>query len=194
METVEVDLGDVPAPGEPLGLRELHGEYPHLLGGPGSALFVEAGVAPPAGTVARESGRRWRYAAFLLDCGPAFVVLGVTVRLFREGAAARPDLVAGLSDGAVGGLAWLGILAVYLVCFALPEAWFGWTPGKLVLGMRVVDEHCRPPGLVAAAARNLTRPFEALAIASVVLGGFVFGARSERRLGDRLAGTWVVDA
>lgn len=41
-----------------------------------------------------------------------------------------------------------------LVLFASFESWFGRTPGKAIVGIRVEDVHGRPPSLAAAMIRN----------------------------------------
>ncbi|WP_439334215.1 RDD family protein [Tahibacter harae] len=68
----------------------------------------------------------------------------------------------------------------------------GQTPGKMALGLRVVNANGTPVGWVASIVRNLMRTVDMLPI---LYGfGLVSGLidRSSRRLGDIVAGTLVV--
>lgn len=82
---------------------------------------------------------------------------------------------------------------VYMGYFALFETiWNGQTPGKRLVGLRVIDVSGRPVTAYAAILRNLLRlvdqlpGFYALAIVSVLL------TERNQRLGDLAAGTVVV--
>lgn len=79
---------------------------------------------------------------------------------------------------------------LYPVLFEL--FWRGQTPGKKVLGLRVVHADGTPVGWVASATRNLLRTFDMLPFAYAVgLVSTLLDSRS-RRLGDLAAGTLVV--
>ena len=85
------------------------------------------------------------------------------------------------------------IAAVLLYYIAL-EGRFGWTLGKLALGIRVVNGDGDPPGFVSALLRTLARLVE---VNPILLGGLpagiVVGLSAKRqRLGDMLAGTYVL--
>ena len=78
----------------------------------------------------------------------------------------------------------------YMVLFeALNQ---GRTPGKLMMGLRVVNDNALPVGWLNSVIRNLLRTVDVFP----VLYGFGLGAmlldRDFRRLGDRVAGTLVV--
>jgi uncharacterized RDD family membrane protein YckC len=82
---------------------------------------------------------------------------------------------------------------VYSGYFAIFEAvWTGQTPGKRVVGLRVIDVSGRPVSVYAAIIRNAVRIVDqvpgiyAFAILSVLL------TRRQQRLGDLAAGTVVV--
>lgn len=67
--------------------------------------------------------------------------------------------------------------------------WQGQTPGKRLAKIRVIREDGRPVGLQQAALRALLRPIDD----TLFLGAFlILLNRKEKRLGDMLAGTFVV--
>ncbi|MCE5257458.1 MAG: RDD family protein [Chloroflexi bacterium] len=82
----------------------------------------------------------------------------------------------------------IGILGI--IAIAMESA--GGTPGKRILGLRIIDASGNKPGLGRALIRNLLRIVDMLPIGYIV--GIILVARSEvkQRLGDRLAGTYVV--
>jgi len=138
---------------------------------------------------------------------PAFEFKGVGARL---GAA--------LIDGvllAIGfGLVYIGVLADFLseldsietaataeaaipslltfAYYVLFEGWFGGTLGKLILGMRVVDKTGKRAGIGRAFLRNLLRILDFLPVAYLLGIIMVAASSTKQRLGDRLAGTYVV--
>jgi len=77
-----------------------------------------------------------------------------------------------------------------LVYATLGGALGGATPGKRLLGLRVVARDGRPPSW----GRSLARALLALASAAFLGLGFLLAlfTRSGRALHDLLAGTWVV--
>jgi uncharacterized RDD family membrane protein YckC len=72
------------------------------------------------------------------------------------------------------------------------EAYVGWTVGKRIIGMRVVDESGGKIGLSRSIIRNLLRFVDGLPAFSIL--GIVLIATSPRdqRFGDRIAKTYVV--
>ena len=76
--------------------------------------------------------------------------------------------------------------------YIVMEAFLGRTVGKMLTGIKVVDETTgRPPGLLAAILRTVLRLIDGLA---GYLVGFVVvvNSRRRRRLGDMAAHTLVV--
>ena len=75
--------------------------------------------------------------------------------------------------------------------FILMEAYVGWTVGKRILGMRVVDDTGNKTGIMKSLIRNLLRLVDGLPAFNVI--GIVLIACSARgqRLGDRIARTYV---
>ena len=69
----------------------------------------------------------------------------------------------------------------------------GQSPGKRMLGLRVIDRHGRPATFLAIVLRNLLRAADSLP-GTYCIGLIVMGSdRKFRRLGDLVAGTIVVD-
>ena len=102
----------------------------------------------------------------------------------------------------VGGLAIIGVIFA-LLWEALFVAFLGGTPGKLLLGMRVVDAESgtTPPGLKFGFMRALNRLLGLFPIIggliAMVIGivslVFLFTDDRKRTVMDRIAGTLVVD-
>ena len=80
-------------------------------------------------------------------------------------------------------LLWWG----YFVIFEL--LWNGQSPGKRVMGLRILRGDGQPVGLVASLVRNLLRAVDLFLFIGVLV---MFLDRSSRRLGDFAAGTIVV--
>lgn len=86
----------------------------------------------------------------------------------------------------------LGVM-VLILYYAIFEAAFSWTPGKLLTGLRVVDKATLgKPSFLQALTRNLLRPVDAL---FGYLVGFIVAEAStyRQRIGDHVAGTLVID-
>ena len=86
-------------------------------------------------------------------------------------------------------LVFLFIIFAYLI---LMEAYVGWTVGKRILGMRVVDESGNKIGLPKSVIRNMLRLIDGLPAFNIL--GIVLIASSPRdqRFGDRVANTYVI--
>jgi len=94
-------------------------------------------------------------------------------------------------EEALRGLNCIGGGGLFLLYFTLFEWLFGASPGKLIFGMRVVQDDGRPCSLRAAFVRGLARYVDG------ILFGLVAYASMKRtplqqRLGDKMAGTLVV--
>jgi len=87
---------------------------------------------------------------------------------------------------------WLILITVVL--YAVQEALFGATWGKLVAGLRVVDADGRRPTLGMVVVRNILRVVEYYPIFYLVAIVAAMTSPRRQRLGDRLAGTLVVRA
>lgn len=101
--------------------------------------------------------------------------------------------IADLSSWYLGAML-VALLAVYAGYHLIFEgALHGRTPGKLLLGLRVVDRYGRPIGWGASCVRNLFRLVDMLPFYTVALVS-AFASASCKRLGDLVAGTYVVYA
>ena len=103
-------------------------------------------------------------------------------------------LLASLAGGELAGIVVFTIgffiaTVVYDVLFEVRAA--GRTPGKRVLGLRVVLADGAPVGLRASAVRNLIRLFEGFATSYVPAILSILITRDNQRLGDLAAGTIV---
>ncbi len=86
----------------------------------------------------------------------------------------------------------LGLFAIFVGYFVFFETlWQGQTPGKRMAQIRVIREDGRPIGLPQATLRALLRVFDDILVGLV---GFLFiiQGRREKRLGDWVAGTVVI--
>jgi uncharacterized RDD family membrane protein YckC len=87
----------------------------------------------------------------------------------------------------------LGLFVIYYVYFAVFEAvWNGQTPGKRVIGLRVIHASGRPVSAFEAILRNIVRIADQLPGIYAVGIVSVFLTERSQRLGDLAAGTVVV--
>jgi uncharacterized RDD family membrane protein YckC len=119
-----------------------------------------------------------RWAATLLDTGVC-MALYVTVGVLSQGEGDWPLPVWAVS-----------VIAYYVVL----EAHWGATLGKLALKIQVVDKAGRPPGYGKASVRTVLRFIEVNPLlAGGIPAGIVAGlSKTRQRLGDMLAGTYVL--
>lgn len=127
----------------------------------------------------------------------AFVAIEIDGRLLSGDFLAQRPLASVTPDGARLAVITAVVLAVLEV---VPTAVWGRTPGKAMLGVRVVDvDTGRSPGFVRSVFRSLLlHGWVAIPVAGWVLplsfGVTVVASPTGRGLHDRLAGTRVVDA
>jgi uncharacterized RDD family membrane protein YckC len=148
----------------------------------------EAAGRSVAGIAAREDiggllVRRW------LGCWIDFVAVAA---LFF-GPAMVVDALAPQSSPAITTAIVVG-LALALAYFPALEGRWGRTVGKLVTGLVVVDAQGRPPGYLRAIVRTLLRLLEVnpLLMGGIPAGVIVLLTKKRQRLGDLVAGTFVV--
>jgi uncharacterized RDD family membrane protein YckC len=100
-----------------------------------------------------------------------------------------PALRPFFSNAAVAGALALGFFGWWGYFLLFELLWGGQSPGKRVLGLRVVRRDAQPLGFTPALVRNTLRWIDQVAL----LGVFVMLVDAEsRRLGDMAAGTLVV--
>ena len=85
-------------------------------------------------------------------------------------------------------LVFLFVIFAYLI---LMEAYVGWTMGKRILGMRVVDMSGNKIGLPKSITRNLLRLVDGLPAFNILGIILIATSQREQRFGDRRAKTYV---
>ena len=118
----------------------------------------------------------FRVYAMLLDLLLLYVGIIITKRIFGN-ALWHPE--AAVQD-----------IAILLAYFVIPTALWGWTPGKRIIGISVVDKEGYAPGLAA-----IPREVFGRAVAIALLGvGLLWVLFDPARQGwhDKIAGTYVV--
>jgi len=121
-----------------------------------------------------------RYLAFWLDYA-LLILIFFPIALFIE---TDPNF------------AFLYPIFILFACLYFPvlEGIKGWTIGKYICRIRVINIEGNPPGLIKATIRTLLRIGEAnpLLIGGVPAAIAVCTSRSHQRIGDKLAETYVV--
>jgi uncharacterized RDD family membrane protein YckC len=133
----------------------------------------------------RVAGMGSRFLAWLIDVGFMAVLLAM-------GAAAGSVLEA-VRPGVGGAVILLWAFTLQWGYFLFFEwLWAGQTPGKRLMGLRVLQAQGTAISFLQAAVRNVLRAADSLPLFYAV--GFVVAAgdRQQRRLGDLAAGTLVV--
>ena len=106
---------------------------------------------------------------------------------------AADQLALGLDEGLIIGLFGLGIylsLCAYFIFFE--TVWNGQTPGKRMIGLRMVRTGGRPLGFLGSTVRNFIRLADFLPILYGIGVIVMFIDRRSRRLGDMAAGCIAV--
>ena len=87
-------------------------------------------------------------------------------------------------------IVFLFIIFAYLI---LTEAYIGWTVGKRLLGMRVVDDSGSRIGLQKSIIRNLLRLVDGLPAFNILGIVLIVSSEKGQRFGDRVAKTFVTN-
>ncbi len=151
--------------------------------GPSAPGYMPPGeMAPPAFNY---KGVWPRFFAALIDgvilSIPTYLLMGAT--LMR---AARTGYV---NPGKIYGPAFL-VSIIGIAYYIVLEA-YGGTLGKRILGMRIVDANGNKPGFGKSLVRNLLRIVDGL-FGYIVGAIIVASSPTKQRLGDKVAGTYVV--
>lgn len=88
-------------------------------------------------------------------------------------------------------LVFLFIIFAYLI---IMEAYVGWTIGKRITGMRVVDVNGNKIGFSKSAVRNLLRIVDGLPAFNLLGIILIIRSSTGQRFGDRVAGTYVLQS
>ena len=86
-------------------------------------------------------------------------------------------------------IVFLFIIFAYLI---LMEAYVGWTLGKRILGMRVVDISGNKIGFLKSVIRNLLRLVDGLPAFNILGFVLIVSSPQDQRFGDRIAKTYVI--
>jgi uncharacterized RDD family membrane protein YckC len=182
-------------------------EGAHFCANCGAPVNGVAPAAPPAaaGPAVELAGARYELASFWRRAGAALIdglvlsLLGIPFQVMWQGV-----LFGSMPQGAASDLVWWNWIASWFDTFALMwtayvvaaaavnlafEA-YGWTPGKALLGMRVLRSDGHRPGVIHGAARYTGKFFS-----SMFLGlGYLWAAWDPRRQGwhDKFASSFVV--
>lgn len=84
-------------------------------------------------------------------------------------------------------------LAAIILYFVLMEAYLGVTLGKKIVGIRVAGIGGEKPGLTKSVVRNVLRAIDSLPALNILGVALILSSDENARLGDRLAGTRVVN-
>jgi len=102
-------------------------------------------------------------------------------------------LAGALSSGNAGIVALFPVIGIagslYWVVF---EGLWGTTVGKKVIGLRVVDEQGKVPGIVKSLIRNILRIVDALPTLYIIGILLIYTNDDNQRLGDMIGDTYVV--
>ena len=127
-------------------------------------------------------------------------MIGNTRVIWRRGAAHFVDsfmpvavalLLAAAAGDNSGGIFFALFVGINLFQFLILQGLTGWTAGKWLFGIRVVDAHGRPPGILAAIKRSIPLLFEWTTLIAVVA---IWRDPHGQRIGDRWANTYVARA
>lgn len=143
-----------------------------------------------------------RFSAYVIDFifNVLLIVVIFVVVFLAGGLLALRSLVASSQGTSSWGTSWILaflVLIIFLINWGyyvfFEGLWQGSTPGKKRVGIRVIRQDGLPIGFREAALRNLVRAADMLPPPCYLLGGIVmYFDPLGRRLGDMLAGTYVV--
>ena len=161
-----------------------------IVDGPRAPLDTVADIDTPERTrfSCRLAGPGPRALAYLIDCAIRALALAL-LGAVAMGAGLNGNRLSGVGTG----LALLGLFLLEWGYYVACELWLhGQSFGKRMLGLRVVCQDGLPIGLRESVLRNLLRTVDFLPLWNV-LGGLTMCLDGQfRRLGDLVAGTFVV--
>jgi uncharacterized RDD family membrane protein YckC len=127
-----------------------------------------------------------RFVAVLIDS----IILGAAGAPFADFKSVQTSYGTSYSINYHGG-AFLGIIGIWLVYYTVMEATLGGTAGKMVMGIRVVQEDGSKCTWQGAIVRNLLRIIDGFFV-YLVAAILVWSSPTRQRLGDRAADTVVI--
>lgn len=142
-----------------------------------------------------------RFSAYVIDfLFNVLLIILIVLAVYASGAVVTLRSLMGAAKSNAWGASWI-LALIILIIFLINWGYYvffeglgkGSTPGKRLMGIRVIRQDGLPIGLREAALRNLVRAADMLPPPSYILGGLVMYFDSQgRRLGDMVAGTYVV--
>ena len=177
----------------PYGLGPTYGSSPSipLSAPPPPSYGAPAGFGPAASNYAPSvpafnyKGVIPRFFAALIDG----VILGIPVYLLIGATIMRGMRTGYVNPGKIYGPAFL-VSLIGIAYYIVLEA-YGGTLGKRILGMRIVDADGSRPGFGKSLVRNLLRIVDGLF--GYIMGAIIVASSpTKQRLGDKVAGTYVV--
>ncbi len=164
-----------------------------------SPLDTDIAIETPEHIVFRHrlAGPARRVCAYLLDfvlCWTSLLLIALVLALLAYGSAAvskASNELSGFAAASIGIFLFL-MFCVEWVYFVVCEGRWGTTPGKRLMGLRVVTTEGRPIGFSEAALRNILRAADLLPIGYLVGVTTMACTKRFQRLGDLIAGTMIV--
>jgi len=142
-----------------------------------------------------------RFSAYAIDFFfNVLLIVVIALAVYASGAVVTLRSLMGAAQGSSWSASWI-LAVLVLIIFLINWGYYvffeglgkGSTPGKKRMGIRVIRQDGLPIGLREAALRNLVRAADMLPPPSYILGGLVMHFDPQgRRLGDMVAGTYVV--
>lgn len=158
------------------------------------AAAISTALSERAGQARQARWRRFR--ALLLDIIVFSILLTVVNNVYgvsQVTSGSPPNGQPGaFFYNTVTAVAWPSIALLWMAYYIVPEALFGASLGKMLLGVRVVRVDGAPLGLGAIVTRNVLRFVDALPGFYLIGGLSVLFTANSQRVGDRWAGTTVV--
>lgn len=91
-------------------------------------------------------------------------------------------------------LSGLAVFTIYPAFYLLRDVYQGMSPGKIFVGLQVTNDNGDIPGIGSLILRNLIIAIPIISIFTIVIEYLVLRmSAAGRRLGDRMAGTIVID-
>jgi len=134
-----------------------------------------------------------RFAALVLDLFAFGFLTFVVNSVFGVTQVTSTDLNGtGTLTATTTAVAWPWLTLLGVLYFAVPEAMFGASIGKQIMGLKVVRADGAPLALRDVLIRNVVKPIDFLPLLYLLGGVFVLATDAAQRLGDVAAGTTVV--
>jgi uncharacterized RDD family membrane protein YckC len=153
---------------------------------------MEAGRVVPSSNPTRVAGRRC--VAFILD-GFFFSLISGTILWFFDNDWYQTQGSETTLDPLQSSAYTMIILGLWAIEVLVLEGLYGWTLGKLVMQLRVVRHDGQPPGPLRAFLRYLLWIVDGFPYCLPIVGfALIVSTESHRRVGDLVAGTYVIDS